>query len=78
VARWDFSRRWSLLGFGGAGRNLTYSDRSDDKVRWVGAGGGGFRYLLARAFDMRGGLDLTYGKDGFVFYVTMGSAWPAF
>jgi hypothetical protein len=27
---------------------------------------------------MRGGLDLTYGTDGFAFYVTMGSAWPTF
>jgi hypothetical protein len=76
--RWDFSRRWSVLGFGGAGRNLTLSDRSDDQIRWVAAGGGGFRYLLARAFGMRGGLDFAYGKDGFAFYVTIGSAWASF
>jgi len=75
--RWDVSRRWSLVGFGGAG--WKFSDtQADDDLRWVGGGGGGFRYLLARAFGLRGGLDFAYGEDGFAFYVTTGSAWPAF
>jgi hypothetical protein len=40
----------------------------------VGAGGAGFRYLLARAFGLRGGLDLAYGSEGAAVYVTIGSA----
>jgi hypothetical protein len=41
----------------------------------VAAGGGGFRYLIARAFGMRAGVDVAYGEDGFAFYITTGSAW---
>jgi hypothetical protein len=70
--RWDFSRRWSVVGFGGAGWNV---DRDGDTSRWVGGGGLGFRYLLARAFGMRGGVDLAWGEDGFAVYLTTGSAW---
>jgi hypothetical protein len=73
--RWDFARRWSLVGFGGAGYNHTDRDLLEDQTRWVSAGGGGFRYLMARAFGLRGGLDFAWGEDGFAFYVTMGSAW---
>jgi len=74
--RFDLTRRWSLLGFGGAG--WTAKDRRGGADRWIGGGGGGFRYLLARAFGLRGGLDVAYGKDGWAAYVTMGSAWPGF
>ncbi len=44
----------------------------------MAGGGAGFRYLLARAFGLRGGLDFAYGTDGFAFYVTVGSAWTTF
>jgi hypothetical protein len=74
--RFDLNRRWSLVGFGGAG--WTLMEDEDGVDRWLGGGGGGFRYLLARAFGLRGGLDVAYGKDGWAFYVTMGSAWPGF
>jgi hypothetical protein len=72
--RWDLDSRWSLVGFGGMGwtRNTL---RDQSLSRTVGAGGVGFRYLLARAFGVRGGLDVAYGSDGLAFYVTMGSAW---
>jgi hypothetical protein len=73
--RWDFSRRWSVVGFGGAGHNINYAEVGEDQTRWIGSGGAGFRYLLARAFGMRGGMDFAYGEDGFAFYFTMGSAW---
>lgn len=43
-------------------------------TRRVGAGGGGFHYPLARAFGVRGGIDVAWGPDGGAFYVTMGSA----
>jgi len=76
--RWDFVRRWSVVGFGGSAVNLDQREALDDLERWVGAGGVGFRYLLARAYGIRGGLDFAYGEDGFAVYVTMGSAWMAF
>jgi hypothetical protein len=58
--------------------NLDERETLGDVERWVGAGGVGFRYLLARAYGIRGGLDFAYGEDGFAVYVTMGSAWMAF
>jgi hypothetical protein len=74
--RWDVTRRWSAVGFGGTGWTTT-KDAAESETRWVGAGGAGFRYLLARAFGLRGGADLAYGTDGWAFYITMGSAWGA-
>lgn len=61
--RWDLDRRWSLTGFGGLGwpRNAV---RRESLSRTVGAGGMGFRYLLARASGVRGGIDLAFGPDG--------------
>jgi len=73
-ARFDVSRRWSLVGFGGAGWVANDDDESGVD-RWLGSGGGGFRYLIARAFGVRGGIDVAYSTDGLAFYVTMGSAW---
>jgi len=75
--RLDVHRRWSLVVFGGAG--WTFSDtEGTDELGWIGGGGTGARYLLARAFGLRGGADVAYGKDGWAFYVTMGSAWGGF
>jgi hypothetical protein len=72
--RWDLDSRWSLLGFGGLGWTRS-KVLGGAETRTVGAGGGGIRYLLARAFSIRGGIDVAYGPDGGAFYVTMGSAW---
>jgi hypothetical protein len=74
--RFDLSRRWSLVGFGGAGWTSTEGGEGVD--RWLGGGGGGFRYLVARAFGIRGGVDVAYGYDGWAVYFTTGSAWPSF
>ncbi len=72
--RFDFTRRWSVVGFGGAG--WTVQEREvEEGTRWLGSGGAGFRYLLARAFGLRGGADLAYSSEGWGFYITMGSAW---
>ncbi len=71
--RWDWTDRWSLVGFGGWGWTET-EIQSETSSRSVQAGGAGFRYLLARAFGLRAGMDLAYGKDGFAFYITTGSA----
>ena len=72
--RWDFAGRWSLVGFGGAGFNYTSNAVGDDRARSLGAGGAGVRYLLARAFGLRSGVDFAWGRDGFAFYIVTGSA----
>ncbi len=72
--RWDVNGRWSVVGFGGAGwTENTVQDEVASHA--VGAAGAGFRYLIARAFGLRGGVDLAWGSDGGAFYITMGSAW---
>ncbi len=72
--RWDVTERWTLVGFGGAGWSAdNLSDIDTGEGHW--AGGSGFRYLLAREYDMRVGCDLAYGPDGVVFYVTIGTGW---
>lgn len=71
---WQMDDRWSLLGFGGAGRasNRT-SDFSDAKTR--STLGGGFRYQVARRYGFDMGLDFAWGPEGMVWYITAGSAW---
>lgn len=67
--RWDFVPRWSALGFAGAGA----VDALRSEVPWsVGAG---FRYLVARAFGLRMGLDVARGPEEWAFYVVFGNAW---
>ena len=67
--RWDVVRRWSLVGFGGVGA----VDALQDEVAW--SAGGGFRYLLARAFGLRMGLDVARGPEEWAFYVVFGNSW---
>jgi hypothetical protein len=67
--RWDVVPRWSVLGFGGAGA----VDAVRDEVAWNA--GGGFRYLLARAFGLRMGLDAARGPEEWALYVVFGNAW---
>ena len=72
--RWDLATRWSLLAFGGVG--WTRNTRAEeDLTRRVESGGMGFRYLLARAFGLRAGIDVAYSHSGWAWYTTMGSAW---
>jgi hypothetical protein len=72
--RVDVTRRWSVVGFVGTGR--TWSDSkymSDDTWHW--AGGAGFRYLLARLFKLRMGIDIAASKDQFAYYFVFGHYW---
>jgi hypothetical protein len=66
--RFDINPRWSLVGFVGSGRAYSESEYlSDDQWHW--AGGVGFRYLLARLFHLRVGIDLAAGPDQFAYYL---------
>jgi outer membrane protein assembly factor BamA len=72
--RWDFVRRWSMVGFGGAGKAYDQWSAFGDS-EWVCSGGAGFRYLLARKFKLRGGMDLARGPEQWAYYIVLGSAW---
>jgi len=73
--RWDFTRRWSLLGFAGAGWT------ADDSLSDFGnsdthpAGGFGFRYLMANMFNLRTGIDVGFSEEDRAIYFIVGSAW---
>lgn len=72
-ARWDLDPRWALVGFYGVGRAWMAADTFDD-ADLHGAGGTGFRYLLARTIGIYSGLDFAWGPE-FAFYLQIGSAW---
>jgi outer membrane translocation and assembly module TamA len=73
-ARWNLDGRWSLVGFGGAGRaSGRESDLGSAETRW--AGGVGVRYLLARAMGLHAGIDVARGPEENAFYLIVGSAW---
>lgn len=64
--------RWSVVGFLGlGGARYDHEDFPDSGL--VVAGGGGFRYMMARALGMNGGIDVAVGPDGPVVYLTIGS-----
>jgi hypothetical protein len=71
---WDLYKRWSLIGFTGIGN--AYSSYSEfDKGKSVHTLGSGFRYLLARKFGLKMGVDIAASQDDFAFYIVFGSAW---
>jgi hypothetical protein len=73
-ARWDITYRWSLVGFGGSGWTAeNISDFGEESAKF--AGGGGFRYLVARRLGLRVGLDIAVGPEDTVVYMGIGSAW---
>jgi hypothetical protein len=73
--RYSIDPRWTLLGFGGGGRvGETLGDLGSAPT--VGAGGVGFRYLVARKLGLGSGVDFAWGSGGaFAFYIQTGSAW---
>jgi hypothetical protein len=72
--RWDFYRRWSMVAFGGAGK--AFNEWTDWKTEdWVGSYGSGFRYLLARKFRLRVGIDVAKGPETWAWYIIFGSSW---
>jgi hypothetical protein len=73
--RFDVTRRWSLVGFVGTGRTFSDSKYMEDNS-WHTAGGVGFRYLLARLFRLRMGVDIAMGPDSqFAYYIILGHYW---
>lgn len=72
--RWQFWKRFSLVGFVGAGTAWTEFERFD-KLQTVITGGPGFRYELARKYGLHLGVDVAFGPDAPVVYIQFGSAW---
>jgi hypothetical protein len=72
--RWQFGRRFSVLGFMGGG-GAWNKDASFRQAQTAYAGGVGVRYELAKLFRLHYGIDFAYGTDGGTFYFQLGSAW---
>ncbi len=72
--RWDFTDRWSLAGFLGAGWAVNSTREFDDNDPKV-AGGIGFRYLIARRMGLRYGVDVAFGPEETAVYITAGTSW---
>jgi hypothetical protein len=72
--RWDFKPRWSLVAFAGTSKAYdSWSEFSDSAYRT--SGGTGFRYLMARKFKLRMGVDIARGPEDWAYYIVMGSSW---
>ena len=71
--RWQFNKRWSMVGFVGASEamNKIKEIANDIKV----AGGGGFRYFLAKDFGLHAGIDVARGPEIWAWNLTIGSHW---
>jgi hypothetical protein len=70
----DVTPRWSVIAFAGAGRAAdTPADLTSAPSRT--AYGAGFRYLLARLFGLRVGIDVARGPEDTVVYLVTGNAW---
>jgi len=72
--RWQFWKRFSLVGFVGGGAVWNDFERFDNS-RTLMSGGAGFRYEIARKYGLHMGLDVAFGPDTTAIYVQFGSAW---
>ena len=70
---WNFTTRWSVLGFGGGGR--TTGIVNNDKITTVYSKGVGLRYFIARRFGAHVGFDIAKGPEDTAFYLQFGHAW---
>jgi hypothetical protein len=67
-------KRWCLIGFAGMGN--AYSEISEiENGKTVQTVGTGFRYMLARKFGAKMGMDFAVSQDDFAFYFIFGSSW---
>jgi hypothetical protein len=73
-ARWQFYRRISIVGFGGAGSAWNDFGHAQDQENIL-TGGGGLRYELARRYGLHMGFDLAWGPDENALYIQFGNAW---
>lgn len=68
------TKRWSIVGFAGYGKAIKITDDITEGFSAWNAGGG-FRYLIARLFGLKMGLDVARGPEQWAVYVVVGSSW---
>jgi hypothetical protein len=73
-ARWEFHPRFSAVGFVGAGRAAADFGKISDAPSRVSKGLG-FRYLMARKLSLRAGIDIAWGPEERVWYLSIGQSW---
>jgi outer membrane protein assembly factor BamA len=72
--RWQFWRRFSAVAFAGAGTAWNeFADREHSQK--ISTEGFGFRYEMARKYQLHMGLDAAHGPDGMAYYLVFGGAW---
>lgn len=71
--RWNFTSRWALVGFGGAGKAFNEGERENSDV--VYSKGLGIRYLIASKLGLQAGIDVAQGPDDTAIYFQFGSSW---
>lgn len=72
--RVDMNLRWSVVAFAGVGKALQRNEHFDESQTAYNYGGG-IRYLIARAFKIRAGIDIAKGPDSFGWYIVFGHNW---
>ncbi|CDF80364.1 glyceraldehyde 3-phosphate dehydrogenase [Formosa agariphila KMM 3901] len=72
--RYDWSLRWSSVVFGGLAKAPT-ENKNFKYSTMVYNYGTGFRYLVARKFKLRAGLDFAWSNNDFGWYVVVGTVW---
>lgn len=72
--RWDFTSRFSMIGFAGAGKAVMEGD-SWSEASWKASGGAGARYLIARKLKLRMGMDVARGPEQWAYYFVFGTSW---
>jgi len=72
--RWQFWRRFSVVGFTGGGATWNHFERFE-RSQTVVTGGAGLRYEIARAYGIHMGLDFAFAPHNNAVYVQIGSAW---
>jgi hypothetical protein len=72
--RKDIKNRWSIMMFGGTAKAFNRWNEFKD-AGWIFSYGTGFRYLLARKFKLRTGIDIAHGPGTWAYYIVFGSNW---
>jgi hypothetical protein len=72
--RIDLNFRWSIIGFTGYAKTM-FKEESLAQGKNIYNAGGGFRYLIARSFGLRTGIDIAKSPDNWGWYMVFGHNW---